>query len=880
MDSNDIRDVRTLLLCKAHGQHEGAYESVCHIKENEPDRRSFFTVGDFDALVTYRMDFDGPEWLEELLNDKQSVFKEMWRAPNISYHPLHIVANMEGQNAEECRQKIREFWSNETARRFPFLMVTFVYGAAHPDGNESYEDALWKYLADCKEEDKATGKDDSFRYAVYNSINLCDLVILWYTNNIQETLMKTLKVSFQGKARETYTFINLPLKNGTLDNDLRGAMSGLAEPFPIGIRGSIKNGEEFHKAIYQPLFEGIDGKPSLLPEEGRDCRISFGENDFHITGETDGTQFWDLMKYFLDASPKVDNCCWNIFTEFQAPYPMSNLAFAPPQKGPSPVLRDVYNLFLEIYSELSTKNYLWADVFLELSSIHARIDTLPVLHGPSYLVWGCLQVVNRYLSGQVKGYSKEDGSLTRMLEESRYSIERFVREWNQLTAQITKIDDIIFHPLGSTAAIYTTLSESMLEFYHLFLSRFSAALNASNRDRPSENPEYIYSFLLVPTLSQQMRISKMFATAPEIDQREQVYIIEFPMEFVYKPSQFVVQLAHECMHFFGDDIRRRTSRLQHMILYLCHEIIGRFPHVYNPSTLAKTLMEKFVRATATWRMDNREKTLYLDYAVRQLKRTVKNEILTQETFGRLCDTAVTPEDQSIFRSESISAWIGMSENFARRGKNFEREEGGETANACYFEETIDACAYYFRECYADAMAIRLLGITPREYLNAFRSEVALITEPPQSVQFIQRVAIVLTVCLREGAFRDSSGSSPDAAEIKSVIKEIYGGPNIMVGLSEQIIHCFARLRNEPWQVKEEWPPDRNIQYATLNALGAVTEYLTSALNKLDDAQSALFDNSRELFNSVIRERKFFGKLFYQEIFHYHQAITKRANSNA
>ena len=86
-------------------------------------------------------------------------------------------------------------------------------------------------------------------------------------------------------------------------------------------------------------------------------------------------------------------------------------------------------------------------------------------------------MANLYLSRQIPGYTK-DAELTKMLQESRYSIERFVREWNQLTAQITKMDDVVFHHLGSTAAIYTTLSEPMLEMYHLFLSRFSAWLSS------------------------------------------------------------------------------------------------------------------------------------------------------------------------------------------------------------------------------------------------------------------------------------------------------------------------------------------------------------------------------------------------------------------
>lgn len=473
---HDIRDVRTLLLCKVHGQHQGAYENICRIRETERERRPFFSVGDFDALVLYRMRFEEPsQWLEELLKDKRRVFQEMRNAPDVSYHPLHIVANMEGDHAEERYKKIQEFWSDKTREEFPFLVVTFVYGAAHPDLNQSYEDALWDYLAAGEDEDKP------FRYVVYNSVNLCDLVVLWYTRNITETLKKALSVSFKDMARETYTFVNLPLADGTLDAHIRDSMREMKEPFPIGIRGSIRDGSQFHQHVYQPLFSGVGDFPPLLPPKDRNCRISFGEHDFSITAKTNGLQFWDLMKYFLEASPDVDKSCWNIFTEFQVEYSQDDfhdrLNSKQEKTEPNHILDDVYRKFLEIYPGLSEQNYLWADVFLELSSIHSRIDKLPVLHGPSYLVWGCLRVANLYLSRQIPGYTK-DAELTKMLQESRYSIERFVREWNQLTAQITKMDDVVFHHLGSTAAIYTTLSEPMLEMYHLFLSRFSAWLSS------------------------------------------------------------------------------------------------------------------------------------------------------------------------------------------------------------------------------------------------------------------------------------------------------------------------------------------------------------------------------------------------------------------
>lgn len=358
----------------------------------------------------------------------------------------------------------------------------------------------------------------------------------------------------------------------------------------------------------------------------------------------------------------------------------------------------------------------------------------------------------------------------------------------------------------------------------------------------------MYSFLLVPTLSQQMRISKMFAVEPDTDRDKQAYIIEFPMEFVYQPSQFVVQLAHECMHIFGDGIRQRNLRLQSMIGYLCFEIMERFSDVYQIGNLSKTLNKKFAMEIRPF--CDEHKKLYLEQVVKILKRTVKNKILTQETFGLLCDAANTPEERLIFQSDAINAWVQLSEDFSWLGKNFERErlpESSETSKRCSFEEIIDACAYYFKECYADAMVIQLLGITPFEYLVSFRSEALLIAscDSPQGVQFIQRVAIVLTACLQENAFCQLPDSSSHelSQEIETALEKIYNTPEMAPELWRSISCCLACLRVDVPPKSKIWPPNKSIRYSTLNGIRSVVDYLRKTLQNLKNERYDLFRDS-------------------------------------
>lgn len=112
--------------------------------------------------------------------------------------------------------------------------------------------------------------------AVYNGINLFDLVALWRTNRISETLQKTMRLRATGVARKTYHFINIPLERRRKSRDAvqtelearlpdkalerlkreedfkaeRDAVQGLEkadEDYPILIRGAIRNYGDFHK---------------------------------------------------------------------------------------------------------------------------------------------------------------------------------------------------------------------------------------------------------------------------------------------------------------------------------------------------------------------------------------------------------------------------------------------------------------------------------------------------------------------------------------------------------------------------------------------------------------------------------------------------------
>ena len=300
--SEQVRDVRTMLLCKAHGHHNEVYKRICDVRIGGSNRQSYFTVGTLDAIVIYKLDMgqrsaDGVsrDWLERLLEDKQDVSLEM--SSEVSYHPFHLVSNLESPSSEregefhERREKIERFWRTDTMEKLPFLVITMVYVSNPGLGqNETYEDRLWKSLADCENE--------HCQLTVYNSVNLCDLVVLWRTDRLSETLRKTMNMRLRGDIRKTYQFMNIPMTKEGLSPAAHQSLCQEDVSCPILIRGAIRDDYLFHKEIYQPLFRSEEQasafsyggshqrkgrKDPLL--DAQKAHFSYGENDFLIMAQ-------------------------------------------------------------------------------------------------------------------------------------------------------------------------------------------------------------------------------------------------------------------------------------------------------------------------------------------------------------------------------------------------------------------------------------------------------------------------------------------------------------------------------------------------------------------------------------------------------------------
>ena len=199
---------------------------------------------------------------------------------------------------------------------------------------------------------------------------------------------------------------------------------------------------------------------------------------------------------------------------------------------------------------------------------------------------------------------------------------------------------------------------------------------------------------------------------------------------------------------------------------------------------------------------------------------------------------------------------------------------------------INACKYYFKECYADAMTIALLGLTPFEYLSLLNDELKFLDHPEfhgdeveESVQLAQRVAIVFTACSESNVFTTGAhANSHDIINSINLLKSRH--PLKSDAFFEFLTKYYNALALEEVSIsfgaslKSAFPPA---------ALRYVVDYLKATIcslykNSLTKAPYSIND-LRNDFNDIIRNGNMFGRRFYQLIYDQHEEIRAYINQN-
>ena len=603
------RTAKTLLLCKL--KPDKARESSAEYYSRQYERlymgiggTKYITMGNVDAISIYNTvdnAEESPNWFEKILDDRKMLIRKT--DDNVNYHPIHLVAN-------------RRYDSFSPRRSF--CVVSLIYGIYHGTNDEYhwteklrdtevYLSSISNYEAKLHNFFSNQCIPDNTSYEIYNAVNICDAVIIWNTDNLLDVLKLSGKLNHYGFARKTFTLVGF-LWDGEskkICDKVHNLLKKSTEKYSVRIQGSIRNQTEYYKVIESAKKDAAQCGISL--QDTKDFIIC-GQSDFSVLlADIDGfTLSWLLDFYMCDINSKaISNACWEVHTELM--YKLDHDNSLSIINDPTSIL----NIFFKSdnNSLLFMEEYPWFGAFYELLSVHANIDKHPILYGPGYCIFYFLLISFWFFEKCSEPQYKE------MLTKSRDSIQEYIRGWSNFTDQLLRIDDLVFHGFGNSTALYSTLPECALDFYHSLILSFVNLLvdvDKSVKRIGEQRESYLYDFLLLPKLDRGVSIKPMFDIGENPQGKpgdirtlwpeKQAFLVYFPIEAVFSPVRFFAPLVHECFHYLGDACRLRDRRFQYIGRFISVLIMDKLNHNNNTpkdNALCECIIQKLCEVSSS-----------------------------------------------------------------------------------------------------------------------------------------------------------------------------------------------------------------------------------------------------------------------------------------
>lgn len=636
---------------------------------------------------------------------------------------------------------------------------------------------------------------------------------------------------------------------------------------------------------------------------------SLGKSDFTATARISYANLANLLEIYRRHHRELSDACWEFLTDVKIDQTLTfrkeDDEWIGKSKRPTNVLCRLYSDFQEICAEsddpgrLNLRQFSWFNAFQELLGTHHYIDHHPVLHGPSYLVYTSLKIAYSYFAGLVPNYESVE-KRTLLLNRSEENIIDFIRNLDQLTEQISRNDDAMLNNRSNTHTIHFSLPESALEFYHAFLRRIVNFLVQFDRDEGLVPDNFEYDFLLSPKTCGNFRFRPMLRTehsdhkelAGKVWPQKQAYILELPLESIFNPIDIFIPFVHESFHCFGDVLRQRQLRKKYMSLFIASNLLE-IAEMNRPEY--RSFSGEIARVICPSNLT--EDGSYLTTSWNQLVINTE-DLLDKDTLEEL-----TEMFGSRVKEETLLRWLKT------RGKILEMDQ-----NSTLFAERMtvsDAilknCKTYFKECYADAMTMALLQISPEEYLKnsreVLRHSYYKYHQPTipgekqkrinsQFTYLAQRFAIVLaTCCLIHRKYPEDKLRECTVENCIAAINKIddpddaHTDNDVNYGEFSRILkECFSSLIdvNRPMKGENTLHSPATLIYVIKYLIDSI-ELLYSKNTVLTipgDADSGEKDQEytcrdlAEQFDKVIRQNNMFGEEFYEMIQNHHKEVRK------
>ena len=659
----------------------------------------YIPLGYFDSLQLYSLaEEDGSSWLSGLHTHDVNLSNEL--NDKFFFHPIHCSA------FDSETDRLAEFMNIET----PYLFITFLQGKCLNDHSGavnlgvSIQDYLEKNI-----NKENTGREDPVYWALYRSIALSDLIIIWKSTSILAILSAIQKVYYFSMTGDLHSIPTI-LKASILGDD--NAPPIMSEELPqVTIRYLVKNSYAAYDFF---MFAGIDEdfpKFTVGIEDLTYVKTNWTTLDLcniiakRLTDE-------EYIGRFRDAFAECDThigCTLSLEGEksfYQsALYQHCNIlqtAFHDTRKK----LKDA-----ALTDDLDGP---WLKASSELYNAQANLCRNMLADGFCFLTLGASSMFQKKMSG-IK---------THITSNQLYQIQQFIRGWSGLMEQVLRTDGKFSQQPYFTPPPLCEVPSNLLEFYQAF------TIQASNIMQSIAGEKEQFALLLVPKLCRRIKVESVFLDAPPCDR---LLLVSIPISILYDPFLVLSHLCHEISHFAGNGWRQRDTRANAYFSICAQELAGAF--LFSKPETVSAIRQKLPSNSFDF-------PVYLDML--QIKLYEKlNEILN--------DTKIVSEWFDIeYSSRDVNMRVGLLES-NNRIQNLKCELKIHPNNPSGdFFNIMDEFNDLLRECYADTVAIYTLDLSPREYLRLAAQELKLYertytSKGPSYYHAVERWAIALNV---------------------------------------------------------------------------------------------------------------------------------------
>ena len=609
--NNPIQYIRSLIFCKATLRKkdflnpECLFGNIATAARDDLAPRSepvagFVTLGTYDALFSQRILYntsdqspEGPA--EGPSNNPLRQIARVNRDITINLlkkeadgdddyfetiHPSYIVSSFEDNLSEADHIK---FWDEfdrpfdiKTQKCFFFVTNVYMLGA---DLKEKVSQMYGK-ISDALNELK---KPDKFEFIIYRTLDICDFVIVWKADDVRiilHALQLLLNNQLFGEKHEkptadmpsgcqvgfTHTICALP--RSKLSVLYTPSVSFLDFPvykIPLIIIQAVKDYSFMDDMVFKVARKPLE-KYELFPPH-----FTFGLQDF-LAGYKDVPPV-ALYQYVYNIVNLENLSLTRISTQLgrlEGDLPLSRERLEPEEHGiekreklmvACKTLKIKYTELFNAGENLAFfKRQLWWEPLCSLLRVFSANDGSCLYDEVAYLAMSGLTYFYCWLKHMTEmplpeGCSDRIDRREMLFSPFKKSINHFILSLEDFIVSVVHSDSTVSQEPNPDMP-NLNMTTGVIEFCGAFFSQFCRYLKLLDiEDAHTDMPDA--SYLLVPSLCRRIKTDALFTVS---QLREQMYFIELPFESMHIPFIICASLAHESMHFYGDDPRNRSKR--------------------------------------------------------------------------------------------------------------------------------------------------------------------------------------------------------------------------------------------------------------------------------------------------------------------------------